>query len=315
MYHTEPVPGVPPTTAFADVEREPPTPVPRGMPPVGNGKQLLGMLVASRGGGKTTFLLDTIARYMKAGSFAMAYVVSPTSHLDPKVLHALKWWIDKGQVVVSDQFDFDEVRDQFDAIRAEWDLIKEYRPIWARFKRSSDEDLDGSFSPEELRLLEHFQYKPPPKTSEWPPSFLLVFDDCLGDSSVFHRALSSAFYKDLIAHRHHRVSILFSIQTWTNSLPPGLRANCNLYVLWAQKNRAIRKGVAEAVSSWLEPDSLISMWEAVTARAYTPLILSFDTPDAMYRAGWNRKILLPAENATQQGDTRSVDRPVDERGT
>lgn len=285
---TEPIPGCEAFGCFKQAEDEPETPIPKGYPPLGRGKQILGLLVGSRGSGKTTWLLHFLTKYLERKSFERVFIVSPTNARDRKVRAVLKEHIESGVVDLSEDFDFETVRDELEAVNDMYTVNEEYKAVWKRFLKMSDDEV-LTMDPRDLQLLELHEFKPPRKYSH-PPSCMLVFDDCLGDRSIFKPSIDGPFMKFLIAHRHYRCSVMFSVQSWTHTLPPSIKSNFNLYVLWAQRDRKIKKAVAEAISSHIDPETLERLWEGATAKPYTPFVMSFDTPDAVFRQGMDRRI-------------------------
>jgi hypothetical protein len=235
-----------------NVHREPPD----GLP----GKPFLGVVYGSRGSGKTNAVLNLVFHYDKAKFFDKIYFFSPTFKNDPKYqlleerkahyeLHVFPTYTNE---IFADVVK--EIREDMEEYKKDLRLLK----TWEKFQRAKS--LTQLTEDEILDLYELDFQKPVPRF-ERPPTSLLVFDDLVGNKDLYRSDSKGTINSFVILHRHLLTSVLFVCQIWKNAVPRQIRNNLSLFMLFGNKSEAIKKEVAEEVSSYVKPEEFMALWD------------------------------------------------------
>ena len=294
QFNTQVLPGL--DTRVYKVMQAEPRAVPEGMPRV----PFLGLMVASRGGGKTNLLINVVKKYDATKTFDNIYVFSKTWMNEPK-----------NQLLVDG--------DHFYALKAFTDFSDEiFKSIWTEIKAGIDAYKDYVKKKEAYeRFLEYKgnldlfdqqalidlylnDFQPPvcPTRSGLMPQSLIIFDDMLG-TPVYSNKPNAPLRNFTILHRHMLTSMLFLTQTFKAGLPKGLRNNLSMVILFTNKSDEIRKEIAREFSSFVNEATFLSMWDEATREPFGFLMVDFDARDPKLRFRKNfDTLLIPAERAS-----------------
>ena len=282
---------------------------PAGLPPVGKDNQhLFGYVVGGIGRGKTTMLLNLLRLYLEEGAWDRLFWCSPTSGRDAKVHNALDPFRKRGtQIEYLEHFDIGRVEAVIEHDLARHELSQAYAPTWQRFKRLPVAD-DGQpelhhLTPQELELLEFFEWAPPPKYPRGKPTACLVIDDHLGDNSVFSRFMSGPLNRFVILCRHRRCSVFISSQSWTQTLPLSLRSMVNTFALYRCSNKKVRQDIAASLcDDDITPEQFMQMWSQATAGAHDAFVGFKLLPlEERYRRNLDEVFVLTGSHSTPPG--------------
>ena len=282
-----------------DVEN--PRKAPKGLPAVGVGNQFqFGYIVGSIGTGKTTFLLNYLDKYFRTRTYDYVFWCSSTSTRDAKVKHVLSKALEDGylqDVFYSTDFPLHDIETFIDTKLEDWQLTQKYISVWKRYMKVLKEsgykytDLQGRFEPDEILLLERFEFLPPEKYPLGKPTFCLVCDDMLGNSEVYSTHMNHGFNRFITTLRHRRCSVFVSSQSWTQTIPPSLRAMVNMFALFRCSYPKIRKDLSETLCGHaVTPTEFEKMWvEAVSNNIHNCFVgLLHEPEDTRFRINLNK---------------------------
>jgi hypothetical protein len=267
---------------------------PRSAPPTMPDKPFIGAVVASRGGGKTTSIINLVGNYAKTRFFDKVVLMSPTYRNDTKLERLDD---DRYDFTVQEDVNYDTINDTIESIKAdieEYKLYKDYMAVWKRFIRArSAEGWLKRASPEEIAILQHHDFQPPETRFKYGmPTTLVIFDDLVGNRAVYN---NQELVKFLLVHRHWLTSVIFSVQVFRGAIPRGLRNNLSLLVLFRNKNSQIRREVAEELSSHITVEQFEKLWDYCCAEQHDFFMINFDSKEYRFRKNFNEIIRLKAD--------------------
>lgn len=308
-FKIEKLPGL--DTKVYTVMQAEPRAVPEGMPRV----PFLGLMVASRGGGKTNLLINTVKKYDSTKTFDKLYVFSKTWMNEPKN----QLLVDGGgadtpgldgrlapaghrpaapdhfyTLKAFTEFDDEIFKQVWQEIKGDIDAYKDYIKKKEAYERFLEYKGNiENFDQEALIDLYMNDFQPPvcPTRSGLMPQSLIIFDDMLG-TPVYSNKPNAPLRNFTILHRHMLTSMLFLTQTFKAGLPKGLRNNLSLVILFTNKSEEIRKEVAREFSSFVNEASFLAMWDEATREPYGFLMVDFDAKDPKARFRKNFDTLL-----------------------
>jgi hypothetical protein len=260
-----------------DINRRPKRPVPKGYPMV----PFMAGVFGNRGAGKTYSICKMIKAYDNTASFDKIVIFSPTLGRDP-LLQSLQ----RGKHYRL------EVYDHFDAaalLKLVTETSKEIDKydVYLRAKRAWAE-LEGGkpidrLTLEQQQALQSYDYRNPTEAGVYPkgsPSILLVFDDLVGDRSVYNFDGSTEVGRFALRHRHYLISILFSVQVSKGGggIPRQHRNNLSLAMLFKNKAPKLRREVCEDLCGDIPPEQFEQMWVHATEEKHGFLMVDYSAP-------------------------------------
>lgn len=254
-------------------------------------RPFIGAVVASRGGGKTTTIINLVKIYASSHFFDKVYLLSPTFFNDPK-LETLK--DERYDLRVYTEVNHDTVSDIIQEIKSdinEYKKYKEYIALWKRFiKAKSPEDWLDRADPADIALLQEHDFQPPETPWRYGmPQSLIIFDDLVGNRAVYN---NQELVKFLLVHRHWLSSAIFSVQVWKGAIPRGIRNNLSLLMLFTNKSVQIRKEIAEELASHITPEHFMILWDFACEEPKSFLCVNFDNEEYMFKKNFNTVIRL-----------------------
>lgn len=274
---------------------------PRTAPDTMPDRPFIGAVVASRGGGKTTSIINFVKIYASSHFFDKVYLLSPTFHNDPK-LETLQ--DDRYDLRVYTEVNFDTVDEILDEIKSDinqYKKYKEYIKVWKRFmKAKSPEDWLDRADPADIALLQEHDFQPPDTPWEYGmPQSLIICDDLVGNRAIYN---NPALVRFLLVHRHWLTSVLFSVQVWKGALPRGIRNNLSLLMLFCNKSIQIRKEIAEELASHISPDHFMLLWDYACQEPHDFFTINFDDPKHRFRRNLNEIIKIKSVPISKSPD-------------
>jgi hypothetical protein len=242
-----------------NVHRDPP----EGLP----AKPFLGICYGSRGSGKTNAVLNLIFHYDRVKFFDKIYFFSPTFRNDPKYqlleeegaegerkrkhydLHVYQTYTNE---IFADVLK--EIREDME----EYKRCEKLKKTYEKFKKAKRLD---QLTEDEILDLYELDFQPPECRFERPPTSLLIFDDLVGNRDLYRADSKGTINSFVILHRHLLCSVLFVSQIWKNAVPRQIRNNLSLFMLFGNKSEAIKREVAEEVSSYIKPEEFMALWD------------------------------------------------------
>ena len=239
------------------------------------------LFVGARGSGKTYLLTKLLKTFeekkcYKDGSEVPQRIilVSPTAHSDSnmifKSLKNLDWDVD-----VITEYSDDVLKDKMEEVKA--DLLqskeyKEYKRVWAKFKKESVKKLTD----EECEVLlkydfEDFEDIPKPK---YPDGFLVhwIVDDMIG-SNIFKNG-RSAFTNLVIRNRHIIPGNIIIATQSIMQIPKTIRLNSNLIVMFKFANKKmVLDDIYPVVSAYVTEEKLMELYEYATKEPHDALVI------------------------------------------
>lgn len=279
--------------------------VPPGLPSL----HFIGLVVGSRGSGKTTALVKLVQALQRGRVFDRVILFSPSQESDPK--YAL---FDKmhGRIIRHATYSdalfrtvVDEIEGTLDAWRRWRDEERLYRE-WLR-----DKDRLAHWRPADVAAIEAMRFRrpePPPDCRDGqPPQTLLIFDDQVG-TSLFRSAPTGPFANFALRHRHLHCSLLTAQQTVKGAFSRQLRSNLSLLMLFGCKNVKMAEELAQEFASVVSAADFMEMWTAATRDPHEFFYVDFfeAPPEQRFRIGFDRAF---ARGEVPRGDVPSPQPP------
>jgi len=264
---------------------------PRRAPDTMPDRPFIAGVIASRGGGKTTSIINLVKIYATTHFFDKVILLSPTFHNDTK-LQTLQ--DDRYELTVYTDITPEVVEEVIQSIKGdinEYKKYQEYIKIWNRFIKSKDEKTWlNKAEPYEIALLQDNDYQPP--NTPWKrgmPTTLVIADDLVGNRAIYNNA---QLVKFLLVHRHWLSSVLFSVQVFKGAIPKGIRNNLSLLILFKNKSPQIRKEIAEEMSSHISQEMFENLWEYCCEDDHEFMMIDFDSKENRFRKNFDTVIKL-----------------------
>jgi hypothetical protein len=245
---------------------------------------MLCAVVGSRNSGKTTTALRMLKMYVKSKSYDKIFWWSPTARREAKI-KAFVEECDKSKcpLEIFDTFneaEFTQLLDWFKSEIDEYRLYKKRLECWRKFQKCKDTD---ELSMDELVMLEEIEWKKPETTyKNGFPSWALVWDDEIGNKTIFNPTCKGVTSKFWILHRHLSCSVFILSQIVANGIPRQIRGNISLWILFSCKSDKLKKDVADELAFKVSPETLLEMWEMATKEPHHFLMCDYDCPDDKY---------------------------------
>jgi hypothetical protein len=266
-----------------DVSNNTPEYTERKTPPNMPRLHMLCAVVGSRNSGKTTTALRMLTMYVKSKSCDKIFWWSPTASREAKIKAFVEDCKDKCEIEIIDQFseaDFSERLDWFESQIDEYRHYKKQLEVWKRYKKTKSVD---DLSHDDLVALEEMEFEKP--TTEYKhgfPSWALVWDDEIGNKTVFSPTCKGVTSKFWILHRYLSCSVFILSQVVANGIPRQIRGNISLWILFSCKSDKLKKDVADELAFKVTPEQLLEIWELATKNPHDFLMCNYDCPNDAY---------------------------------
>jgi Zonular occludens toxin (Zot) len=273
-------------------------PVPLGMPAV----PFLGGIFGSRGSGKTTTFIKLARLYDTTHSFDKVIVFSPTLKNDEKQEALKKGMRFKCHVIDGfSDVEFGNFVMDADKELKQFERFDKAKDAYTKFKGGAPIE---TMEREELEHLHYYDFRDPADTGSFPhgrPSILMVFDDLVGDRRVYAENMSNTVCRFALRHRHYNTSILFLAQTFAKGIPRQIRNNVSIAIMFSNKSLTMKKQMADEMSSFMEPEAFLHMWDHATADLHDFFMVDYDAHDKELKFRKNFNVLLQPNQASMIG--------------
>ena len=253
--------------------------VPDGMPRL----SFLGSIVGSRNSGKTNAFINLIKLYDQTKSFDKIYLFSPTYHNDPKY-HLLDNDDAHYSLRVFDTYTDEIMKEVLGEIKADIEEYKSYEQqlkIYKKFLKVRNIDRLTAEELFELNLMDFEEPQTPFK--QGMPTSLIIYDDLVGNRDLYRADSKGMLNSFIILHRHLLTSVLFVSQIWANAVPRQIRNNLSLLILFRNKNTKMKEEIGVEMSSVIDVESFVKLWDFATEQDYSFFMIDFDAKDKRYR--------------------------------
>ena len=269
--------------SIPDVPNNTPEYTERATPPNMPRLHMLCAVVGSRNSGKTTTALKMLKMYVKHKTYDKIFWWSPTAKREAKIQAFMKECEGKCEIEIKDTFnevEFIQLQDWFRAEIDEYRYYKKKLEVWNKFRKVKSAD---DMSMEELVMLDEMEWeKPKTEYKNGFPSWALIWDDEIGNKSVFSPTCKGTTSKFWILHRHLSCSVFILSQIVANGIPRQIRGNISLWILFSCKSDKLKKEVAEELAFKVPPEKMLEMWEFATKDRHDFLMCDYDCPDEEY---------------------------------
>jgi hypothetical protein len=281
----------------------------RKTPPQMPRLHMLAAVVGSRNSGKTTTAIRMLKMYVQSKSYDKIFWWSPTASREAKI-KAFSEDCDKKGVpleIIShfNEGEFSQLLDWFRSEIDEYRLYKKRLEVWQRFKNCKDV---SEMSLEDLSLLEEMDFEKPTTTyKHGPPSFALVWDDEIGNKTIFSPTCKGVTSQFWILHRHLSCSVFILSQIVANGIPRQIRGNISLWILFSCKSEKLKKDVADELAFKCAPETLLKMWDFATQNQHDFLFCDYDCADVNFMFRRNFTDVMVLDSTDENDKIKSTD--------
>ena len=222
-------------------------------------------IVAQKGGGKTTLLLNLLSKpVFFRNKFDQIIYVSPTHKLDAKIHETINKDILKPHP-------------------------KKKNNIYNKILDTQEEEqrlfFFETFEPEFFKgLMDSQEHMIQTKGKTKSPDILLILDDCITLDFIKSRF----FLKVILNSRHYKISVILNSQTYY-SVPKSIRLNTSLLVLFEITNELELKNIFAEHSCGLSNDEFLAVFKEITNIDYNFMTVN-------YQGSKKKRLMLNFEN-------------------
>jgi hypothetical protein len=215
-------------------------------------------------------------------------LISPTSKSDANAAFQLLKIEDDDLI---DDFSFEALENKVNELIQEKKSISDWNLYIKAIKKMRKHDDIESLTEDELELLDKFGFDDDGKDLRRKPTkvYFLILDDMIS-TGLFSRSTKNKFNNLIILCRHHSINCLLTAQH-LKSVPPLIRSNCKVYVIFKSNNyKKVLENVYEEVSGLLTLEQFEQMYLTATEEINNHLTIINDKkmPDKYkYRVNWN----------------------------
>jgi hypothetical protein len=254
--------------------------VPEGLPRV----PFLAGIFGSRGAGKTTAMINLIRAYQKPGiapAWDHIIIFSPTAGKDPKYKALEEQLSTKDtRVEMLEDFTLTKFQELINYMDAETKSYETKKLAWGAYQKFKEKKMDVTkLKEDELLALYAYDFEPDGKIKSMykhgRPSFLMVFDDLVGEKLVYSISGTNLVSKFALRHRHYNCTMMFLSQSWSNGIPRQIRHNLSLAIFFRVNSGQLKKDVAAEMSSFISDEEFIELWDEATEDAHNYFMIDF----------------------------------------
>jgi len=228
------------------------------------------LFIGITGSGKSYSLVSLLKLYERYGVIdeegfkcEMRYIlISPTSKSDANSVFSLLN-IEEDDII--EEFNYETLENKVSELIEEKKMIDEWNLFIKALKKfKKHEDID-EMTDEELEVLEKYGFEDEGRILKRKATkiYFLICDDMIS-TGLFSRSSKNKFNNLVILCRHHSINIMMTCQH-LRSVPPLIRSNCKLYVIFKANNfKKILEGVYEEVSGLLTIEDFEAMYLEAT---------------------------------------------------
>ena len=264
---------------------------------------------ASRGGGKTTSIVNLARRMMLDKTLDRVFLICPTYHSNRSTYDMIESVLDEDDIYEDPTFDsLIEVKDK---IQEEADDLEEYLAKMERYKEMMKEIADGT-DVSDHSMLEFYSadggetFDPP--THRWggrKPILLLICDDTQSTKIL---SPASPLMRLVTTHRHQGLmkeygtalglSIIICVQNYGNQgygINKAIRGNMTNMMVFRQKDKTSLDKIQKEMGAVLDEETFRKLYDEGTKDKYGFLFIDFfkkDNHPSSYRKNFNEFLVL-----------------------
>ena len=148
------------------------------------------------------------------------------------------------------------------------------------YQKFKEKKMDiNKLKEDELLALYAYDFEPDGKIKNMykhgRPSFLMVFDDLVGEKLVYSISGTNLVSKFALRHRHYSCTMMFLSQSWANGIPRQIRHNLSLSIFFRVNSPQLKKDVTAEMSSFISDEEFIELWDEATEDAHDYFMVDF----------------------------------------
>lgn len=262
------------------------------------------MYIGKKGAGKTYKLVKLLQAY-EASKFKdsngteykmRTIIISPTASSGANmVLNTLKSLDENDMYPIYSEETLKTILDDIKMKNDEYEDYINYKKVYDKFLRIKKIDKMDML---ELQILEEHDFmKPEDCYGEIHPyvNFLLL-DDLVG-TGAYNRKTSSSLNNLVIKHRHMKINLIFTTQSY-KAIPPIVRTNIDIYAVFKTGSEVELKKIYEDMSGYIKYEQFINLYEHGTANKNDALIIinnSMSASGTKYYKNWDIELTITDE--------------------
>lgn len=263
--------------------------VPEGLPRV----PFLAGVFGSRGAGKTTSMINLVRAYQRPHQQPVwdhIIVFTPTAGKDPKYKALEEQLSTKDtKMELIEDFALGKFQELITYMDKETKAYEVKKTASAAYKKWKEKNMDVTkLKDDELLALYSYDFEVDGKVRNMykhgRPSFLMVFDDLVGEKLVYSTHGTNLVSKFALRHRHYNCTMIFLSQSWSNGVPRQIRHNLSLALFFKVNSLRLKQEVAEEMCSFISEEEFIQLWDEATVDSHDYFMIDFAAdPDRKFR--------------------------------
>jgi hypothetical protein len=263
--------------------------VPEGLPRV----PFLAGVFGSRGAGKTTSMINLMRAYQRPCQVPVwdhIIVFTPTASKDPKYKALEEQLSTKDtKMELIEDFSLGKFQELITYMDRETKSYEVKKTASAAYKKWKEKNMDVTkLKDDELLALYSYDFEVDGKVRNMykhgRPSFLMVFDDLVGEKLVYSTHGTNLVSKFALRHRHYNCTMIFLSQSWSNGVPRQIRHNLSLALFFKVNSLRLKQEVAEEMCSFISEEEFIQLWDEATVDQHDYFMIDFAAaPDRKFR--------------------------------
>jgi DNA replication protein DnaC len=252
--------------------------------------------VGAKGSGKSHALVNLMKEYYKDGVITNTYIISPT-YYSPTNAELQTLPVKKEDIYVEEAATkcIDYLKLIIGKIGKEvedWKKEVEYKKIYDRYVLKKQTLRDNL-------VLENNDFRKPDKKKMLKPVAVVIIDDLM-KSPIYDDNKNNPFGNLVILHRHlHKVgfSIFMLVQTFKNSIPKFIRAQCNEFFIFKTSDMKNLESMYEEFGNVTTYETFVEIFYEVTKVDHNFLTVSpfHHDPNKRFRKNFDQYIEVPQE--------------------
>lgn len=263
--------------------------VPEGLPRV----PFLAGVFGSRGAGKTTSMINLVRAYQRPCCTPVwdhIIVFTPTASKDPKYKALEEQLSTKDtKMELIEDFTLGKFQELITYMDRETKSYEVKKTASQAYKKWKEKNMDVTkLKDDELLALYSYDFEVDGKVRNMykhgRPSFLMVFDDLVGEKLVYSTHGTNLVSKFALRHRHYNCTMIFLSQSWSNGVPRQIRHNLSLAIFFKVNSLRLKQEVAEEMCSFVSEEEFIQLWDEATVDQHDYFMIDFAAdPDRKFR--------------------------------
>lgn len=260
------------------------------------------LLTGKKGAGKTYKIVKLLQAYEQSKivdkdgiTYGMrVIVIAPTANSGAnEVLKTLKSIDEEKDIHIEySEALLQSILEDIKSKASKYEQMIEYKRIYDKFMRVKT--VNG-MKLEEIEILELHDFQSPKEAygDIKPLVTWIIFDDLIG-TGTFTKKAKSLVANLTIKHRHLRTNLIFTTQNY-KSIPPIIRYNMDIMVLFKTGSEAELNKLFEDVSGYINKEQFLQLYDYATADKNDALIVinnSMEGKGTRYFMNWDKELFF-----------------------